>query len=90
MILTQGEIEVSIKLDNGEMVYIETLHPGSHIGINSVLIGAQTMFHFKAKTITVTVHQFSAEKIQFLREILLDLDDALGLIEEYNYENEMP
>lgn len=70
-----------MKLDNGEFIEVETLKQGSHFGVCSSLIEEKQLFHFRAKTHTVTIHELTNEKVEFLRERLPDLDDAFGKIE---------
>jgi CRP-like cAMP-binding protein len=73
--ITDGEIEVLLRMDNGEEILVDTLSQGSHIGASSILIEAPSPFYFKAKT-DVTVSYLFKETIERLRYTLSDLDDA--------------
>lgn len=38
--LADGEIEVYLKMDNGEEIFVDTLQQGSNIGSSSILVKA--------------------------------------------------
>lgn len=73
--MTEGIIEVFLRLENGDEILVDTLVQGSHFGPSSILIEAPCLFHFRAKT-DVTVEYLFRETIEKLRCTLDDLDDA--------------
>jgi len=83
-ILVDGEVDINVQMDTGEIVVIETLKKGSHFGQFSWLIEAPQMFQYQAKT-NVTIQSINTAMLENLRLELADLNDELanGFIHEY-------
>jgi len=83
-IIVDGEIDINVHMDTGEVVIIETLTRGCHFGQFSCMIEAPQMFQYKTKT-NVTIQSINAAMLEQLRIELADLDDELasGEIHEY-------
>lgn len=83
-IIVNGEVDINVQMDTGEIVVIETLKKGCHFGQFSCLIEAPQMFQYKAKT-NVMIQSINTATLENLRIELTDLDDELanGFIHEY-------
>jgi len=83
-ILVDGEVDINVQMDTGEIVIIETLKRGCHFGQFSCLIEAPQMFQYKAKS-NVMVQSINTSMLENLRLELPDLNDELanGFIHEY-------
>jgi CRP-like cAMP-binding protein len=83
-ILVDGEVDINVQMDTGEVVIIETLKRGCHFGQFSCLIEAPQMFQYKAKT-NVMIQSINTAMLENLRIELEDLNDELanGFIHEY-------
>ena len=83
-ILVDGEVDINVQMDTGEVIIMETLKRGCHFGQFSCLIEAPQMFQFKAKT-SVTIQSISTGMLENLRLELSDLNNELanGFIHEY-------
>lgn len=83
-ILVDGEVDINVQMDTGEVVIIETLKRGCHFGQFSCLIEAPQMFQYKART-NVMIQSINTAMLENLRIELEDLNDELanGFIHEY-------
>jgi CRP-like cAMP-binding protein len=83
-IIVDGEVDINVHMDTGEVVIIETLKRGCHFGQFSCLIEAPQMFQYKART-NVMIQSINTAMLENLRIELSDLNDELanGFIHEY-------
>jgi signal-transduction protein with cAMP-binding, CBS, and nucleotidyltransferase domain len=83
-IIVDGEIDINVQMDTGEVIIIETLKRGCHFGQFSCLIEAPQMFQYKAKA-NVMIQSINTAMLENLRIELEDLNDELanGFIHEY-------
>lgn len=87
--ILHGELDLIVKMDNGEEVVIDTLFQGCNVGGYSAICESSYTFYARARS-NISAYTLSRDSIEEFRKVLVDLDDELALFERYSEANGLP
>lgn len=87
--ILHGELDLVVKMDNGEEVVIDTLFQGCNVGSFSAVCESSYTFYGRARS-NINAYTLSRDSIEEFRKVLVDLDDELALFESYSEANGLP
>ena len=82
MLICEGELDIIVKMEDGEELVLDTLYQGCNVGAFSMLADTPYVFYGVARTHLKVKFLFKLTVYE-LRKILVDLDDELAVFERY-------